>query len=338
MAATRKSASTDPVSAAVTRCLARHVGPSDRLTVAFSGGLDSTVLLHVLAAASGCLVSAVHVHHGLSDNADHWAEFCQETCRAWAVPCSVYRVDVERGTRDGLEAAARRARHACYRQVAADWIVLAHHRGDRAETTLFNIVRGAGVRGAGAMPERSGRLLRPLLDVERTEIAAYAQAHGLRWIEDESNQDIRFSRNFLRLDILPALRQRFPSVEERLVSAAMHFAEAASLLDDLARLDLDDHPQAFPVDLELLRRLPEPRARNVLRFLLVILGVGIPSERRLKEAMRQFLTAAPDRHPAVVFGSVTLKRAGRLLVLVGANDVLSQAARPPAVGRVRPPT
>ncbi len=337
MAAIRKSASIDPVKAAVTRCLARHVGAGDRLTVAFSGGLDSMVLLHTLAASRGA-VSAVHVHHGLSDNADRWAEFCQETCRAWAVPCSVYRVDVERGSHDGLEAAARRARHACFRQVVTDWMLLAHHRGDRAETTLFNIVRGAGLRGAGAMPEQSGRLLRPMLDVERAEIAAYARSHGLRWIEDESNQDIRFSRNFLRLGILPALRRRFPSVEERLVSAATHFAEAASLLDDLARLDLDDHPHAFPLALELLRRLPEPRARNVLRFLLIIHRVGIPSERRLKEATRQFLTAAADRHPAIAFGGVTLKRTGRLLVLVAANDTLSQAVRPPIVGQVQPPT
>lgn len=336
MVATRKSHCTDAVAIAVDKCLARHVGISDRLAVALSGGLDSMVLLHAFCSL-GYPVSAVHVHHGLSVHADRWAEFCQETCRAWAVPYTVYRVDVERASHDGLEAAARRARHACYRKVMADWICLAHHRGDRAETMLFNIVRGTGVQGAGAMPERNGRLLRPLLDLERSELAAYAKFHGLRWVEDESNRDVRFSRNFLRHDILPAIRRRFPSVENNLARAAARFAEAAILLDDLARLDLADHAHAFPVPLDLLKRLPEPRARNILRFLLARHQVGIPSERRLKEALRQFVTAASDRHPGVVFGNVTLRREGRLLVLGDGNGMLNRSECPPTAAQTRPP-
>lgn len=337
MGATRKSLSTDAVVIAVDDCLARHVGEGDQVAVALSGGLDSMVLLHALNAL-GRQISAVHVHHGLSRNADRWAEFCQEICQAWAVPFFLYRVEVERGSDDGLEAAARRARHACYREVPADWVGLAHHRGDRAETMLFNILRGAGVQGAGAMPERNGRLLRPMLDLARSEIAAYAQSRGLRWIEDESNRDVRFSRNFLRHDVLPAISQRFPAVGKRLARAAARFAEAASLLDDLAKLDLGDHPAVFPLSLELLKQLPEPRARNILRFLLAQHRIGIPSEQRLTEALRQFVTAAPDRHPAVVFGSFTLRRKGRFLELATRNESATQAVFPPAVERVRPPT
>ena len=337
MGATRKSLSTDAVAVAVDDCLARHVGKGDQVAVALSGGLDSVVLLHALNAL-GRQVSAVHVHHGLSRNADRWAVFCREICQAWAVPFSLYRVEVERGSGDGLEAAARRARHACYRDVPADWIGLAHHRDDRAETMLFNILRGAGVQGAGAMPERNGRLLRPMLDLGRSEIAAYAQSRGLRWIEDESNRDLRFSRNFLRHDVLPAIGQRFPAAGKRLARAAARFAEAASLLDDLAELDLGDHPPAFPLSLELLQQLPEPRARNILRFLLARHQIGIPSEQRLTEALRQFMTAAADRHPAVVFGTATLRRQGRFLALAARNEPATPAAFPPEVERVRPPT
>lgn len=314
MGATRKSRSTDAVIRAVDGCLGRHVSEGEQLAVALSGGLDSMVLLHALNS-SGREISALHVHHGLSRNADRWAEFCQETCQALAVPLVLYRVEVERGSDDGLEAAARRARHQCYRDIAADWIGLAHHRGDRAETMLFNILRGAGVRGAGAMPERNGKLLRPMLDLGRPEITEYAKSCALRWMEDESNRDIRLSRNFLRHRILPAICKRFPAVERRLASTAARFAEAAGLLDDLAELDLSGQPSAFPLSLDRLKQLPEPRARNILRFLLAKHDIGIPSEQRLTEALRQFVMAAPDRHPVIVLGNHTLSRRGRFLEL-----------------------
>lgn len=173
---------------------------------------------------------------------------------------------------------------------------------------LFNLLRGAGVRGAGAMPERSGRMLRPLLSVGRGEILEYAQAQRITWVEDESNADIRHSRNFLRHRIIPELRQRFPAVESRLAAAAGRMAEAADLLDDLARLDLGGHFPAFPIPVSLLAALPEARARNVLRYLLACHGIGIPSEERMIEGLRQFLAAGPDRHPSLVLGPVRLSR------------------------------
>lgn len=286
----------------------------ERLVVGLSGGIDSVVLLHV-ARALGQPLAAVHVHHGLSPEADRWSDFCQDLCREWAIPLQIARVAVERHSDDGLEGAARRARHQVYDGVAAEWVLLGHHRGDRAETMLFNLLRGAGVRGAGAMPERSGRLLRPLLEVGRPDIVAHAKAHGLRWVDDHSNADTRYSRNFLRHGILPALQPRFPAVERRLASAAARFAEAAELLDDLARLDLGRHEAAFPVDIDCLAALPEARARNVLRYLLARHGVGIPSEERLAEALRQCLAAAPDRHPALAFGRHVIRRkAGRIFL------------------------
>jgi tRNA(Ile)-lysidine synthase len=180
---------------------------------------------------------------------------------------------------------------------------------------LFNLLRGAGVRGAGAMPERSGRLLRPLLGIGRSEIANYANAHGLQWVDDHSNVDTRYSRNFLRHRVLPAIQSRFPAVEERLASAAGRFAEAADLLDDLARLDLGQSEPTFPVEIERLAAISEPRARNALRYLLSRHGVAIPSEERLSEALRQCLEAAPDRHPVLVFGQHVIRRKARRIQL-----------------------
>jgi tRNA(Ile)-lysidine synthase len=275
--------------------------------VGLSGGIDSVVLLHA-ARECGLSIQALHVHHGLSPFADEWTVFCRELCTGWQIELLVERVSVERESADGPEAAARRARHEAYARTNADWLLLAHHRGDRAETMLFNLLRGAGVRGAGALRERNGLILRPLLSVSRECIRGYADAHALAWVEDESNADTRFSRNFVRHRVLPEIGERFPSVTATLASAAARFAEAADLLDDLALIDLGTRLPEFPIEIDALSSISEPRARNVLRFLLGRAGVGIPSEDRLIEALRQFLTAKPDRHPAVSFGGWILGR------------------------------
>lgn len=288
------------------------------MAVALSGGVDSVVLLHCLrdlARSRPLELSALHVHHGLSPNAGAWEAHCRELCVDWDVPLAIHRVGVERGSADGLEAAARRARHAVFAGAAQDWVVLGHHRDDQAETALFNLLRGTGLRGAAGMMEARGRLLRPLLRVGRKAIQRYAERHGLRWIEDESNADLRFSRNHLRHAVLSDLETRFPGGSANLAAATARFREAADLLDDLARLDLQECRPDFPVDVSVLCGLTEPRARNVLRYLLQRRHIGIPSEERLREAVRQLIQAEPDRHPAVVFGSWHLvRRRGRVLV------------------------
>jgi tRNA(Ile)-lysidine synthase len=165
------------------------------------------------------------------------------------------------------------------------------------------------------MRERNGRLLRPLLSVGRERIVEYATIHGLSWVDDESNANIQLSRNFLRHSIVPALKSRFPAAESRLALAAMRFEEAADLLDDLALVDLGPQSPEFPLPVKLLSSLPEARARNVLRFLLSQYGVGIPSEARIVEAVRQLIDAAPDRHPILQFGHARLVRRKGLVVL-----------------------
>ncbi|MFN4148153.1 MAG: tRNA lysidine(34) synthetase TilS [Rhodocyclaceae bacterium] len=312
MANSKNSLSIERLPAILAACLERHAATGARLVVGLSGGIDSVVLLHALARLRPEGLSALHVHHGLSPHADEWADFCAVYARGLRVPFACVRVAVERDSPDGLEAAARRARHAVFDRTPAEWIVLAHHRDDQAETLLFNLLRGAGLAGAAAMHEASGRLLRPLLTVGRAEIEDYARAHHLDWIEDESNADVRHSRNFLRHRIMKPLTQRFPAAARNLAAASERFAAAEALLDELARIDLAGE-EGFPLAIERLEILTEPRARNVLRYLLTRHRVRIPSEARLREALRQMLTAAGDRHPVVQFGNHRLlRRQGRI--------------------------
>lgn len=316
--ANSKSRSTDHVRAAVEACFGRCISAGQRLVVGLSGGVDSIVLLHCLRELVPrwrANLAALHVHHGLSPNAGCWAAHCRGLCADWDIPLDVVQVAVERGSDDGLEAAARRARHEAFAKTPGDWIVLGHHRGDQAETLLFNLLRGTGLRGASAMSETNGRLLRPLLCVGRDRIAGYAREHDLPWVEDESNADTRLSRNYLRHEVLARLDARFPGCTGNLAAATSRFAEALTLLDQLAIMDLGAHAPEFPLPIDVLTVLDEPRGRNLLRYLLQRRHVGIPSESRLREALHQIVHAAPDRHPAVGLGSWRILRRGRQVVL-----------------------
>lgn len=304
----KKLPSTDPVSntlfTAVASCVTRNVLPGQCVAVGLSGGVDSVALLYALAMLRNTEqrsfeLSAIHVNHAISSNAPRWEAFCRGYCGQLGVPFRCEHVKVERGSKDGLESAARRARHSAFASTDADWLMLAHHRDDQAETLLFNLLRGTGTAGAGAMRDRNGKLLRPFLTIGRDEIISYAGQHNLEWVEDESNADTRHSRNFLRQQIFPKLTQRFPAAAKNLAGAAARFAEAHDLLDDLARHDLGSEGDDFPLSLDKLRALGERRARNVLRFLLSRRGVRIPSESRLREGLRQMFEAAADRHPVL---------------------------------------
>lgn len=252
--------------------------------VAFSGGLDSTVLLHLLAclAKTETLppLGAVHVHHGLQAAADAWPSHCQSVCDSLGVPLRIMCVQVRPGA--SLEGAARDARYQAFTQVAGAGQVLftGQHRDDQAETLLFRLLRGAGVRGLAAMPAQrplaGGYLVRPLLDVSRGELKAYAKEHQLNWIEDPSNTDSRFSRNYLRHQVFPVLTERWPQAVSGLARTAEHLSEAQGLLDELAQMDLHaaDQPSPFPwlhlpsLALAPLRELSDARQRNALRHWL----------------------------------------------------------------------
>ncbi len=242
------------------------------------------VLLHLLrelAPVLGFRLSAIHVNHRISPNALHWERFCVRLCLAWKVPLAVRRVRVaKRG--EGLEAAARAERRAAYATLAVDAVALGHHLDDQAETLLLALLRGTGLRGAGAMPVegRLGekRLLRPLLDVPREAIRAYALRRRLEWIEDESNDDTALTRNFLRAELAPVLTKRFPRWRENFARAARHFAAKG-----LAREDL-------------------------LRAYLAEQGLRAPGEARLAEMLKQFTTAKPGARIALSHDGTVLRR------------------------------
>lgn len=289
---------TERLDALLAAFLGARLASGCRLCVGLSGGMDSVVLLHALSrlARTGTPVfslSALHVHHGISPNADAWADYCAGFCRECGVPLDIVPVTVSRDSGEGLEAAARRLRHAVFAGCSADWLALAHHRDDQAETVLLNLLRGAGVAGAAGMlaerPQAQGpALVRPLLDVPRDVIEGYAAEHGLRWVEDESNEDRHFRRNFLRHEIMPRLEAKFPGARQSLARAAGHFAEAAGLLDDLAAIDRA--ALAVPsgrIGLAGFNALPLARARNLLRHAWVSAGFRAPDARWIDEAIRQ---------------------------------------------------
>ncbi len=269
------------------------------LLLGLSGGVDSVVLLHLLAQLSprfSWRLSALHVHHGISPNADSWADFCTELCAKYTIPLLVERVDIAPLRAMGIEAAARQLRHAALARQKVDFIALAHHRDDQAETLLLQLLRGAGVRGASSMPmlklgHNSPSLLRPLLNIERSELEAYARLHELPWVEDDSNEDVSYPRNFLRHRVLPVLEQRFPAYRTTLARSARHFAEAAGLLDELAAQDAASAVNGERLSVEVLRQLSNARGKNLLRYFLAARGAPIPDSTRLAEMLRQLCEA-----------------------------------------------
>lgn len=317
MAASRNKRSAD-LGGQVGGFLAARLAPDERLVLGLSGGCDSIVLLHLLLGLGlGPRLQVLHVHHGLSPKASEWAAFCADLCARLGLLCTVHQVDVDRQSPLGLEAAAREARYRVFAGVSGDVLLLAQHRDDQAETVLLNLLRGGGVGGAAGMPEERTcggmRLLRPLLGIGRSDIEAYALAQGLSWVEDESNADLRFARNYLRHRVMPLLSERFPGGGANLAQAAGHFAEADSLLADLAELDwvaVADGDAARLVD---LKKLSSARLKNLLRFRLRRLGWRTPATQRLEEFVRQLQSAGPDRHPALDLPDGSMRAArGRL--------------------------
>ncbi|MNO82051.1 tRNA(Ile)-lysidine synthase [compost metagenome] len=301
--------------------------------VGLSGGLDSTVLLHLLA----CLarretlppLSAIHIHHGLQAVADDWPEHCRQFCESLGIPLHIERVEVAGGP--SVERAAREARYAAMARhlASGECLITGQHRDDQAETVLFRLFRGAGVRGlAGIPPMRAlghGLLLRPMLAFSRAELEGYARAQGLSWVEDPSNRDTEFDRNYLRQIVLPGVAARWPGAVANLARSAAHLAEAEGLLAELAELDLvaadrsSDHGGwGLPwLQLEALRQLSEPRQRNALRRWLTP-WTSMPDSAHWAGwvALRD---AAGDAEPVWRLSGGELRRAqGRLWWLSGA--------------------
>jgi tRNA(Ile)-lysidine synthase len=292
--------------------------PPGPLAVAFSGGMDSSAVLHALAqsrAARARELRAIHVDHGLHADSANWAAHCRDFCDALGVPLQVVAVRVDRATGTGLEDAARRARHAAFAQSLGtdEFLALAQHRGDQAETVLLKLLRGAGPEGLGAMRALrecgKGHLWRPLLDMPRAALVEYAQAHDLRWIEDPSNAQKHLSRNFLRHEILPRLSRHWPQAEAALAHSATWMRAAADFIDAQANAALARlrGPEAATLDWRGWLALPDALRDPVLRRWLREAGLDEPAHFHVAELERQLL-AANDRRPCVTFDDTELRR------------------------------
>ncbi|NIK38406.1 tRNA(Ile)-lysidine synthase [Xanthomonas arboricola] len=300
--------------------------PPGPVLVAYSGGMDSSVLLHLLATTSRYRqmgLRAVHVHHGLHADADDWAAHCQRQCDALQVPLQIAHMQVARDSGLGLEAAARHVRHAAFAAALApgEWLALAHHRDDQAETFLLRALRASGPDGLAAMraqrPFAAGMLWRPLLEHARAEVLAYAQAQGLQWIEDPSNADARHDRNFLRTQLMPVLQQRWPQAAEALARSAQLSADASDLLlqEDSAQLP-GLLTATGALDLRILRAQPAARRPRLLRA-WVSAAQAPPLPAHGVAALEQEIDDdAPDRQARFAWQQVQVRRWRQCLYLL----------------------
>lgn len=293
--------------------------PSAPVLVGFSGGLDSTVLLHLLAAdpdARGRGLRALHVHHGLHADADAWERHCLDMCSALHLPLTVARVEVPADTGEGLEAAARHARYRAFAATlrAGEALALAHHQQDQAETFLLRALRASGVDGLGAMRAwrafGHGWLWRPLLDTPRAELHEYAQQHGLHWIDDPANADDHHDRVFLRQQVMPLLRQRWSQADAALARSATLQREAAVLLDDGDALALAEIRSLDPacVRIDGLLRLPAERRARVLRRWIADCGLPPLPAQGVARIDGELLRAADDAVPEFGWRDAVVRR------------------------------
>jgi tRNA(Ile)-lysidine synthase len=287
--------------------------PGATVWVAFSGGLDSTVLLHRLRH-EGLPVRALHVNHHLQPAANRWVEHCKEFCAQLGVPIYVLDVTVDPNAPEGPEGAARLARYESFASLlkAGDCLATAHHQDDQAETVLLRLLRGAGVAGLAAMraqaPFAGGTLWRPLLRQTRAALRAYAERNALSWIEDPHNQDPRYARSFVRHEIFPRFTQRWPQALELMARTAEHCAEAVELLDQQAAADLKQAGAKGSLSVHRVLALPRARRNNLLRYWAALAHHPAPPFEVLARLEREVLRARPDAAPLLGWADSELRR------------------------------
>lgn len=288
--------------------------------LAYSGGIDSHVLLHVLNEAKKLnlieQLSAIHIDHGLHADSPKWAAVCEQNCQAWHVPvtrCTLERL-ASKGA--GLEAAARKARYACFtHHLPEDAILcLAHHQKDQAETVIMNLMRGSGVYGLSGMPTirdyaEQIQLLRPMLACSKEQIEDYAKLHQLTWIDDPSNDNTNFSRNFVRHQVLPTFEAHWSKPIQAIAATAQQMGKAVDLMDELARQDqiLCQH-EPDKVSISALAALSPARQENLLRYVLKSRGQLPPPANQLTELLRQSHTAQAQSNPSLTWSDGCIRR------------------------------
>ena len=288
----------------------------------FSGGLDSTVLLHLLSVlhAEGQLqasVTALHVNHGLQSAADNWQQHCAAICQRLEIPVLIKKVTVSFTNKESPEEAARSARYEAFASILEkdDILLLAHHQDDQVETVLFRLIRGSGAKGLAGIPGvracGSGLILRPMLGFRRFQLLHYALQQQLVWIEDSSDLDERYDRNFLRSSVIPQMEERFPGMAGNIIRSAALCHESDELSGELAALDLTQGIGNFRNRLHIpaLQNMSEARQRNLLRYWIAGLQAEMecaaPGYIELHRIVTEVLPAAPDGEPEVFWGRDT---------------------------------
>lgn len=297
--------------------LLAYIKPGDHLAIALSGGVDSVVLLHILATLSkemSFTLSAVHVNHGMSSNATLWSKFCCDLCHSYGISIYIAYLKIKKVIGESLEATAREERYRVFNQIQANYVVLAQHIDDQAETLLLQLFRGAGIKGLSGMPIvrkqppiSVPQILRPLLEISRNKIETYGRLNKLNWINDESNDSVIFNRNYLRHEILPLVKKRYPNYPKTLLRVSRHFSEASLLLDELAAIDSEHCLVSGKLQVDRMRILSFPRAKNILRYNLLQQGIIPPSKVKLETILHQILTAEPDSQPHISFGNAEIR-------------------------------
>lgn len=292
---------------------------ANKIVLALSGGVDSRVMLHLLQAFSRQnpqqVVSAVHVHHGISPNADEWADKCSQWCREANIPFYLEKVNLGNTQGKSLEQVARTARYDALKHYigSGDLLLTGQHSDDQLETFVLALKRGSGPKGLSGMAEclpfGEGALLRPLLKVTRRDIEEYANFHQLEWVNDESNADVRYERNFIRHQITPLLESRWPQIR----TAVQRSAELCARQEQLIELLLaEELPQLLrdnnSIDIDELKKKPELVRSQLLRFWLEYLNVAMPSKKHLAMIWSEVALAKTDANPVLRLENKQIRR------------------------------
>lgn len=306
-----------------------EISPLHRIFIGYSGGVDSHVLLHACAALLEFKpkITAVYIHHGLQKEADDWAIHCEKTAQNLDVDFLTLCVDAHSKRGESPEEAARNARYNVFENLLSEnnVLLIAQHREDQLETVLLQLFRGSGLKGLAGMPEKmrlgKGKLLRPLLDISKNEIAAYALENQLHWIEDPSNQSIIYDRNFLRQKIIPQLKHRWQSLDKTVARTANHCAQAQNLITEISQTELhhvlnkDDS-----LDIPMFLTYSQIKQQLILREWFAYLNLRMPSQDFLQRIIGEVIFASIDRHPILHKNGVIVTRQKSKLVLTHTNQ------------------
>ncbi len=306
--------------------------------LAYSGGMDSQVLLCLLQQLRqdypDYAIRAIHIDHGISPQAHNWQRHCKQSCDQWGIPFQAKHIKLEKRGGESLEALAREARYASLAAQLNDkeCLLTAHHQDDQAETLLLQLLRGSGIKGLAAMPKKkpfaNGELLRPLLSISRHTIHHYAVQQQLQWMEDDSNDNPQFDRNYLRQQIMPLIKKRWPNATTTISRSAKHCANANTAMEHITAKQLNKvvNNQGL-IDLDVLRLFDKVEQMEILRHWIVERAIKLPSERQLEVIFKTVIASRYDAMPCFRWGQHEIRRYRYHLYLIPTSNVNYGAVR-----------